>query len=133
MTWDPEGGVLFDEAAKAEIFEQLDKSYIAGITFSGGDPLHMANRLEVRALMEEIKEKYPAKTIWLYTGDSWEAIYQYPLMQYVDVLVDGELVAVLKDKRLLWKGSANQRVIDVKETLGSETPDQPILYCEDYA
>lgn len=55
LTWDPDGGLPFDEAAKQEIFSQLDKSYISGITFSGGDPLHSANRLDVRNLMEEIK------------------------------------------------------------------------------
>ena len=58
ITWDPNGGLPFDEAAKQEIYEQLDKSYISGITFSGGDPLHSANRLDVRNLMEEIKEKF---------------------------------------------------------------------------
>ena len=64
LTWDPAGGLLFDAAAKEELFEQLDKSYISGITFSGGDPLHSANRLDVHDLMKEIKEKYPDKTIW---------------------------------------------------------------------
>ena len=64
LTWDPEGGLLFDDAAKREIFEQLSQSYISGITFSGGDPMHEANRLDVRNLMAEIKEKYPQKTIW---------------------------------------------------------------------
>ena len=117
ITWDPDGGLPFDEAAKQEIFEQLDKPYISGITFSGGDPLHAANRLDVRNLMMEIREKYPNKTIWLYTGDVWENIYPYPLMQYVDVLVDGEFKADLKDARLLWKGSSNQRVIDVQKSL----------------
>ena len=71
VTWDPDGGLPFDEAAKQEIFDQLDKSYISGITFSGGDPLHNANRLGVRALINEIKEKYPDKTIWVYTGSKW--------------------------------------------------------------
>lgn len=55
MTWDPDGGLLFDDAAKAEIFEQLDKPYIEGITFSGGDPLHCANRDGVKALQEKSK------------------------------------------------------------------------------
>ena len=95
ITWDPDGGLPFDEAAKQEIFEQLDKSYISGITFSGGDPLHSANRLDVRSLIEEIHEKYPEKTIWLYTGYSWEEIWHYPVMKYIDVLVDGEFVAEL--------------------------------------
>ena len=90
ITWDPEGGIAFDEAAKQEIFEQLEKPYISGITFSGGDPLHAANRYDVRNLMAEIKEKFPDKTIWLYTGDLWENIMHYAIMQYVDVLVDGE-------------------------------------------
>ena len=133
LTWDPDGGLLFDKEAKAEIFEQLDKSYISGITFSGGDPLHPANRMDVRELMAEIKEKYPQKTIWLYTGDSWEDIRQYPLMKYVDVLVDGEFHQEEKDTKLLWKGSANQRVIDVKRTLAQADPSVPVLHCENYA
>ena len=85
-TWDPEGGLLFDDAAKQEIFEQLDKSYISGLTFSGGDPLFSSNRTAVRQLAEEIKAKYPDKTIWLYTGFTWEAVRNDPVMQYVDVL-----------------------------------------------
>lgn len=133
LTWDPDGGLFFDQAAKAEIFEQLDKSYISGITFSGGDPLHPANRIDVRELMAEIKEKYPQKTIWLYTGDSWEDIRQYPLMKYVDVLVDGEFHQEEKDTKLLWKGSANQRVIDVKRTLAQADASVPVLHCENYA
>lgn len=133
ITWDPDGGLLFDEAAKQEIFEQLDKDYISGITFSGGDPLHTANRLGVRELMCEIKEKYPDKTIWLYTGDIWENIMNYPLMKYVDVAVDGEFHTEEKDVRLLWKGSANQRVIDVQATLRQPDPAKPVLHCGDYA
>lgn len=133
VTWDPDGGLAFDEAAREEIFEQLDKNYVSGITFSGGDPLHPANRLGVRELMAEIREKYPAKTIWLYTGDVWEDIWSYPLMKYVDVLVDGEFHVEEKDVKLLWKGSANQRVIDVQKTLKQENPVIPVLHCGDYA
>ncbi len=132
LTWDPDGGLLFDEMAKQEIFEQLDKSYISGITFSGGDPLHPANRLEVKELMAEIKEKYPAKTIWLYTGSEWESIRHMPLMQYVDVCVDGEFKAELLDSRLMWKGSANQRVIDVQASLALESKEEPVLHCGNY-
>lgn len=133
ITWDPNGGLPFDEKAKKEIFDQLDKPYISGITFSGGDPLHAANRLEVRTLMAEIKEKYPDKTIWLYTGDSWENIMHYAILQYVDVLVDGEFEADKKDVKLLWKGSRNQRVIDVQKTLKQTDQSVPILHCGDYA
>lgn len=133
ITWDPNGGILFDERAKREIFDQLEKPYISGITFSGGDPLHSANRLDVRELMEEIKQKYPDKTIWLYTGESWEDVLHYPMMKYVDVLVDGEFKIGLKDTRLRWKGSSNQRVIDVQESLRQTDPVSPVLHCGDYA
>ncbi len=133
LTWDPDGGLLFDEAARQEIFEQLEKDYISGITFSGGDPLHPANRLDVRCLMAEIRERYPAKTIWLYTGDSWEDILHYPIMKYIDVVVDGEFHEAEKDVKLLWKGSANQRVIDVQRSLAQENPLVPVLHCGNYA
>lgn len=132
MTWDPNGGLAFDESAKQEIFEQLDQSYISGITFSGGDPLHCANREGVKQLMMEIKEKYPDKTIWLYTGDSWENVKNYPMMKYIDVLVDGEFKLDLKDITLLWKGSSNQRVIDVQATLKQNDISVPVLHCGDH-
>jgi anaerobic ribonucleoside-triphosphate reductase activating protein len=132
VTWDPDGGLLFDKKAKEEIWEQLGKSYISGITFSGGDPLHAANRLDVRILMKEIKDAFPRKTIWLYTGDLWENCRRYSLMQYVDVLVDGEFHIQEKDPQLMWKGSKNQRVIDVPKSLATEEGGEPILHCPDY-
>lgn len=132
ITWDVNGGVLFDEAAKQEIYDQLDKPYISGITFSGGDPLHSANRMDVRAFMAEIREKYPDKTIWLYTGDVWENVMHYPMMRYVDVLVDGEFMIEKRDVKLMWKGSSNQRVIDVQKSLRQTDPSVPVLYCGDY-
>lgn len=130
VTWDPDGGLPFNEQAKQEIFNQLEKEYIAGITFSGGDPLHSANRGDVRSLMTEIKEKYPDKTIWLYTGDVWENLKNDVIMKYVDVLVDGEFVVELKDTKLRWRGSSNQRVIDVHKTLESADVSIPVLYCK---
>ena len=133
ITWDPDGGLLFDENAKKEIFEQLDEKYISGITFSGGDPLHPANSLEVKNLMAEIKEKYPDKTIWLYTGAVWEDICQMALMNFVVVGVDGEFKIDLKDTKLLWKGSSNQTVIYVQATLKQENKKIPVLHCGDYA
>ncbi len=132
VTWDPDGGLPFDEEAKKEVFAELAKSYISGITFSGGDPLHAANRLDVRNLMEEIKQKFPEKTIWLYTGDVWERILHYPILQYVDVLVDGEFKVEEKDVKLLWKGSKNQRVIDVQKSLKQTDQTIPVLHCGDY-
>lgn len=131
MTWDPNGGLPFDEAAKQEIFGQLEKEYISGITFSGGDPLHTANLAGVKEFMEEIREKYPDKTIWLYTGALWEEIRNYPLMRYVDVCVDGEFMIAQRDERLLWKGSKNQRVIDVQASL-ADPQKTPVIHCPDY-
>jgi len=119
VTWDICGGIPFDEAAKKELFEALEPDYISGITFSGGDPLHMQNRGEVGELIKEIHEKYPNKTIWVYTGYTWDDVKDLPYLQYADVLVDGPFVEELKDVTLHWKGSANQRVIDVKKTLES--------------
>ena len=117
ITWDPNGGLPFTDSERAEIFAELDKDYISGITFSGGDPLHPSNIAEVTALAREIREKYPDKTIWLYTGFLWEDIKDLPFLKYVYVLVDGPFVEAEKDVTLHWKGSANQRVIDVKKTL----------------
>ncbi len=88
---------------------------------------------ECQNLMEEIRAKYPGKTIWLYTGDRWEDVMYFPMMKYVDVLVDGEFKIDLKDTKLLWKGSQNQRVIDVRKSLAQTDPSIPVLYCEDYA
>lgn len=117
ITWDAQGGLVFDEEAKQEIFTELDKDYISGVTFSGGDPLYMESRVEVLELIQEIKEKYPNKTIWLYTGYTWEEICDLELLHYVDVLVDGKFIESLKDQNLPWRGSSNQRVIDVALTL----------------
>ncbi|MDO5572982.1 MAG: anaerobic ribonucleoside-triphosphate reductase activating protein [bacterium] len=132
MTWDPDGGLLFDDKAKAEIFAELDKDYISGITLSGGDPLHSANRMDIRNLVTEIKENYPDKTVWMYTGDVWENIKHYPVMKYVDVLVDGEFEIAKRDVKLRWKGSSNQRVIDVQKSLTENAClGEPVIFCEE--
>ncbi len=67
ITWDPNGGLPFTEKEENEIFSELEKSYVSGITFSGGDPLHPANISAVTRLAKKIRAKYPTKTIWLYT------------------------------------------------------------------
>ena len=133
ITWDICGGLLFDEAAKEELFESLEPDYISGITFSGGDPLHTQNREEVGRLIEEIHEKFPEKTIWVYTGYLWHDVKNLWFMKYVDVLVDGPFVDELKDVTLHWKGSANQRVIDVKKSLDPEVSSRGrhYLYCNE--
>jgi len=117
ITWDPNGGLEFDDIAKQEIFAELEKDYVHGITFSGGDPLHMANAYDVAALAKEIREKYPHKSIWLYTGGLWEQVKDMSVVPYLDVLIDGEFVVAKKDVNLHWVGSSNQRVIDVQKTL----------------
>ena len=117
VTWDPNGGLPFTDAERTEIFAELDKDYVSGIIFSGGDALHPANITEVTALAKEIKKKYPDKTIWLYTGFLWEEICREKITEYLDVCVDGEFEADKKELSLRWKGSSNQRVIDVPETL----------------
>ena len=84
--------------------------------FRGGDPLYEANRADVTALAKEIKERYPKKDIWVYTGYEWESVCDLELMDYTDVVVDGRFILAQRDVTLEWKGSPNQRVIDVKKT-----------------
>lgn len=117
ITWDPEGGLEFTEEERQEIFAELEKDYISGITFSGGDPLHPQNISEVTALAREIRQRFPEKTIWLYTGALWEEVVTLEIIRYLDVLVDGEFVIEERDPNLHWKGSANQRVINVPASL----------------
>lgn len=110
-------GKPFDEKAKAFLFEQLSKPYIKGITFSGGHPLEDENKNKVHHLCKEIKKNFPTKDIWLYTGYTLEDLQSYAILEYVDVLVDGPYIEEQRDITLPFRGSKNQRLIDVKETL----------------
>lgn len=122
-TWSYNSGKLFDDIAKNELFEALSKSYIQGITFSGGHPLEQNNRATLYCLIQEIRKKFPDKDIWLYTGYIWEDIFKKDVREiqrmlcFIDVLVDGPYIEELKDITLRWRGSSNQRVIDVKKSL----------------
>ena len=130
-TWNVDSGKPFDEEAKNELFKALDKPYIQGITFSGGHPLESKNVETIYLLIKEIREKFPTKDIWLYTGYTLEQIfpevitddfnlnrfYKQEIVKMCDVIVDGKYIEELKDITLQWKGSSNQRVIDVQETL----------------
>ena len=127
VTWDIDDGLEFGKAAKEELFDALSKPYISGITFSGGDPLHHQNRADVGALLDEIKKKFPKKTVWLYTGYDYEEVRELPLMDKVDVLVDGKFIVAQKDAKLHWRGSANQRVIDLNKT---REAGEVVLFCE---
>lgn len=119
QTWDCNAGNLFDENAKNELFEALSTSYIQGITLSGGNPLD--NPIEIFLLAREIKSRFPEKDIWLYSGYTYEQICQdaekLKVLLYVDVLVDGPYIEEQRDITLAFRGSRNQRLIDVKETL----------------
>ena len=129
VTWDSEGGLPFDAAAKQEVFDELAKDYISGITFSGGDPLFFKNRPDVAELIAEIRETFPDKTIWPYTGYEWETIRDLPMMKQIDVVIDGPFVLSLLDNQLKWRGSSNQRVIDVQKSLQREDKEA-VLYCD---
>ena len=119
VTWDADGGLPFDQNGEDELFAELGKDYVSGVTLSGGDPLFPANRADVGALCARIREQFPDKTIWLYTGYTWEEIQDLPLLENVDVVVDGRFVQTQADSQLHWRGSANQRVIDVVRTRAS--------------
>ncbi len=116
-TWDENGGIPFDKEAEDELFEDLAKPYVSGITFSGGDPLFPGNRSEVFRLIKRCRKELPNKTIWLYTGYLWEQIKDLDGISDIDVIAEGEFVDELKDNNIHWVGSTNQRVLDVKPSL----------------
>lgn len=134
QTWDLKSGQPFTAETKAEIFRELEKDYIDGITFSGGDPLHPSNVEFINNLITEIRSKFPTKTIWIYTGYSFEYItnpnyilqgnvdletfcHRFLSVCLCDVLVDGMFIKELSDVNYPWAGSTNQRVIDVQRSI----------------
>ena len=117
LTWDVHGGIPFDKNAYDEICEDLKQNYCSGLTLSGGDPMHKDNRGMIFRLCQNIKTQFPHKTIWMYTGYTFEEIQDSPILKYIDVLVDGEYIEDLRDVEAHWIGSTNQRVILVQETL----------------
>ena len=118
ITWREDSGILFDQEAKKELFDDLNKSYISGVTFSGGDPLYFSNRSEVLDLAKEIRSIFgDDKTIWLYTGYLWEDIKDIPGIEVIDVIVDGRFIKELAEINYPWAGSTNQRIIDVKKSI----------------
>ena len=178
QTWDVNSGIPFDEKAKEELFRELDKDYISGLTLTGGDPLHPLNLDGVLNIVTEFNKRYrttqdivlnkdndhnmlnenvnkirlllPTKTIWLYTGYDFNHIMHWTQEQYdvdvhnnfrltnteylrqqiismCDVLVDGQYIDSKRDVSLRWRGSSNQRVIDIKESLKR---NEVVLYCE---
>ena len=130
QTWNPEAGQLFDETAEKELFQALSKPFIRGITFSGGDPLYSGNISEVLRLIKKIRKELPNKDIWLYTGFVYEDIFnsnepdmliRQEIVNSIDILIDGPFIIDKKDLRLDWRGSSNQRIIDIPKTLKNKT------------
>ena len=113
QTHDITSGQLFTTNTLNELLDSIKSPHIKGVTFSGGDPLHPANRDEITSIAKKIKETYPTKDIWLYTGYLYEDIKSLEVMNYIDVLVDGKFILDQRDITLLYRGSHNQRVIDV--------------------
>lgn len=116
-TWNDREGQLFDSKAIEEISNELLKPYVAGLTLTGGDPLYPKNRETIGDLVKEVKRKFPNKNIWLWTGYKWGEIKDLPFIKYIDVLIDGEFIQDLYSPNLMWRGSSNQNVIDVKKSL----------------
>lgn len=114
--WDFNYGQEFTTDTFNHIIDLLKPDYISGLSLLGGEPLENANYWLVVSLVGAVKYLYPHKTIWLYTGYKWEDIKHFSIFNYIDVVVDGEFKEELKDISLNFRGSSNQRIIDVKKS-----------------
>ena len=123
QTWDFDSGIPFTEETMQELLYDLSKPYIKGLTLSGGHPLDPHNAPKVLEIVKRVKMVFPNKDIWIYTGYVWEDIIKdntlKEILKCTDVLVDGAYVDELRDISLAFRGSSNQRIIDVKKTLNS--------------
>jgi len=130
MTWDFNYGVPYTKEVEDEIVESIKPDYIAGLSILGGEPMEIVNQKEIRPLLERIKREVPKATIWIYSGYTWEELTDKDnkrchgedidaILSMTDVLVDGEFMLDKKDLMLRFRGSSNQRVIDVPQTLKS--------------
>lgn len=115
------GGTEFTDQTKAALFTLAEPEYISGLSILGGEPLHPRNREEVLRLTREFKEKYPTKTVWIWTGYLFEDVAEGLLDSTVDVVVDGRFIEAQKDLRLKYRGSTNQRIIDVQASLKNKS------------
>ena len=129
QTWDFDYGKEFTEDTKAEIFAELDKPFVNGLTVLGGEPFEPENQRVLVPFVRRVRETYPQKTVWAFSGFTLEELRtegSHPrceatdeLLSMLDVLVDGRFVEALKDISLRFRGSSNQRLIDMKKTLAS--------------
>ena len=131
QTWDFDYGKPFTEETEDELIRLLAPGYINGLTLLGGEPFEPKNQRALLPFLRRVKRELPQKTIWSFTGFTWEELHtpaSYPrcevtdeLLSLLDVLVDGRYVEALHDISLRFRGSSNQRIIDVKRTLSSGT------------
>ena len=124
--WEFDSGESFGDSQKAYIMQNLEPSYIDGLSLLGGEPLEPENQKGLLDLVQEVKNKYPNKTIWCYTGFTFEYLvshklnfdpYLKDLLENIDILVDGPFIEELKNPSLAFRGSSNQRILDCKESL----------------
>ncbi len=126
QTWDFSFGEEFTEDVENSILEDLAPSYIKGLTLLGGEPMEPENQRALVPFLRKVKERFPDKTVWCYSGYTYDkdlleggrafCEVTSEMLSMIDVLVDGEFVEALKDIRLIFKGSSNQRIINLNET-----------------
>ena len=116
-TWDFNGGEEFTEDTIKKVLDLCDKSEVKGLSILGGEPMNPTNIEGTTKLAKAFKEKYPEKNIWTWSGYRYEDLKDKEVMKYIDVLVDGNYKDELHNPTLKWKGSENQRVIDVKKSI----------------
>ncbi len=117
-TWDFNGGKEFTQATIDEVLELCKQDYIKGLSILGGEPMHPKNIGATTELAKQFKQAFPEKNVWAWTGYKMDKDLQNKeVLKYLDVLIDGQYVDELHDPTLKWKGSSNQRVIDVQKSL----------------
>lgn len=125
-TWDFDYGKPFTKETEEEILKMLEPFYINGLTLLGGDPFEPSNQRALLPFLKKVKSTYPDKDIWAYTGFLYESLLKDgthcrcevtdELLKYIDILVDGPFIEEKKDITLLFRGSANQRLINMRAT-----------------
>ena len=116
-TWDFTGGEEFTDETIEKVLSLCSKDYIEGLSILGGEPMHPNNIDGTTKLAKAFKEKFPQKTLWAWSGFKYDKyIKDKEVAKYLDVLVDGQYVDELHDPTLKWRGSSNQRVIDVQKS-----------------
>ncbi|MBR4350819.1 MAG: anaerobic ribonucleoside-triphosphate reductase activating protein [Bacilli bacterium] len=116
-TWDFKCGEEFTDETIEKVLDLCNQDHIVGLTILGGEPMHPVNIEGTTKLAKEFKKRFPRKSLWVWTGFLYEGIKDKEVFNYIDVLVDGQFKTELFSPKLRWKGSSNQRVIDIKETI----------------